>query len=185
VLTKGHDAWREEQKAGFRGGTKPSPYPEISDDEIRDTIESNQLRLIKERGADLTLFSPRAWAMAPHVGDADVAKEWAIRCNDLIARVVGFCPKPSPASGCCHSSPRPTWRTASRSWSDACIQYRGRASGARTRKLALSKENSPMRIALAGAGAFGEKHLDGMKNIHHAAVPSLEMLLAWFRKRSN
>jgi len=73
VLTKGHDAWREEQKAGFRGGTKPSPYPEISDDEIRDTIESNQLRLIKERGADLTLFSPRAWAMAPHVGDGGPA----------------------------------------------------------------------------------------------------------------
>ena len=93
VLPKGHDAWREEQKAAFKAGVPAPAYPEISDDEIRDTIESNQLRLIKERGADLTIFSPRASAMAPHVGDAAVAKEWATRCNDLIARVVGLYPE--------------------------------------------------------------------------------------------
>ena len=93
VLPKGHDAWREEQKAAFKAGVPAPSYPEISDDEIRDTIESNQLRLIKERGADLTIFSPRASAMAPHVGDAAVAKEWATRCNDLIARVVGLYPE--------------------------------------------------------------------------------------------
>ena len=93
VLPKGHDAWREEQKAAFKAGVPAPAYPDISDDEIRDTIESNQLRLIKERGADLTIFSPRASAMAPHVGDAAVAKEWATRCNDLIARVVGLYPE--------------------------------------------------------------------------------------------
>ena len=48
---------------------------------------------IKARGADLTIFSPRASTMAPHVGDEAVAKEWAIRCNDLIARVVGLFPQ--------------------------------------------------------------------------------------------
>ena len=93
VLPKGHDAWREEQKAAFKGGVAAPAYPEISDDEIRDTIESNQLRLIRERGADLTIFSPRASAMAPHVGDAEVAKAWATHCNDLIARVVGLYPE--------------------------------------------------------------------------------------------
>ena len=93
VLPKGHDAWREEQKAAFKVGVVPPPYPDISDDEIRDTIETNQLRLIRERGADLTIFSPRASAMAPHVGNAEVAKEWATRCNDLIARVVGLYPE--------------------------------------------------------------------------------------------
>jgi 4-oxalmesaconate hydratase len=72
VLPKGHDAWREEQKAAFKAGVA-APYPKISDDEIRETIEANQLRLIKERGADLTIFSPRASAMAPHVGDQSVA----------------------------------------------------------------------------------------------------------------
>lgn len=93
VLPKAHDAWREEQKAAFKAGVVCPPYPEISDDEIRETIEANQLRLIKERGADLTIFSPRASAMAPHVGDEAVAREWARRCNDLIARVVGLFPE--------------------------------------------------------------------------------------------
>ncbi|MBL0966945.1 MAG: amidohydrolase, partial [Blastomonas sp.] len=93
VLPKAHDAWREEQKAAFKAGAVCPPYPEISDDEIRGTIQANQLRLIKERGADLTIFSPRASAMAPHVGDEAVAREWARRCNDLIARVVGLFPE--------------------------------------------------------------------------------------------
>lgn len=93
VLPKGHDAWREEQKAAFKAGLPCPPYPDISDDEIRATIETNQLRLIQERGADITIFSPRASAMAPHVGDEHVAREWAVRCNDLIARVVGLFPQ--------------------------------------------------------------------------------------------
>ena len=93
VLPKGHDAWREEQKAAFKAGTTPPPYPEISDDEIRETIEANQLKLIKERGADLSIFSPRASAMAPHVGDQAVASEWARRCNDLIYRVTQLFPE--------------------------------------------------------------------------------------------
>jgi len=93
VLPKAHDAWREEQKAAFKAGQPAPPYPEISDDEIRETIEANQLRLIKERGADLTIFSPRASAMAPHVGDQSVAVKWAQVCNDLIGRVVGLFPE--------------------------------------------------------------------------------------------
>ena len=92
VLPKGHDAWREEQKAAYKAGTTPPRYPEISDAEIRETIEANQLKLIKERGADITIFSPRASAMAPHVGDQAVASEWAKRCNDLIYRVTQLFP---------------------------------------------------------------------------------------------
>ncbi|HET9510470.1 MAG TPA: amidohydrolase family protein, partial [Sphingomonas sp.] len=93
VLPKGHDAWREAQVAAYEAGEPAPPYPEITDAEIRDTIEANQLRLIKERGADLTIFSPRASAMAPHVGDEGVAIAWARACNDLIARVVGLFPE--------------------------------------------------------------------------------------------
>ena len=63
VLPKAHDEWREKQKAAFKAGTECPAYPDISDDEIRETIESNQLRLLKERGADMTIFSPRASAM--------------------------------------------------------------------------------------------------------------------------
>ena len=108
VLPKGHDAWREEQKAAFAEGRPAPPYPDITDDEIRQTIEDNQLRLIKERGADLTIFSPRASAMAHHVGDQDVSATWARHCNNLIHRVtqlfpdvfVGGCMLPqSPQAG--------------------------------------------------------------------------------------
>ena len=51
-------------------------------------MEKNQLRLLRERGADMTIFSPRASAMAPHVGDEAVSKAWARADNDLIARCV-------------------------------------------------------------------------------------------------
>jgi 4-oxalmesaconate hydratase len=92
VLPKAHDDWRQAQVAAFKAGTPCPPYPDISDDDIRETIEANQLRLLKERGADMTIFSPRASAMAPHVGDQSVAVKWAQVCNDLIARVAGLYP---------------------------------------------------------------------------------------------
>ncbi len=88
-----HNKWREEQKAAFKAGQKPPPYPPISDDEIRETIEKNQLRLIKERGADMTIFSPRASAMAHHVGNEQVSQDWTRACNDLIKRVVDLYPR--------------------------------------------------------------------------------------------
>ena len=44
-----HDAWRDAQKAAFKAGEAAPPYPAISDDEIRETIEKNQLRLIRDR----------------------------------------------------------------------------------------------------------------------------------------
>jgi hypothetical protein len=53
-----HTAWRDAQKAAFKAGEAAPAYPSISDDEIRETIEKNQLRLIKERKADHTIFSP-------------------------------------------------------------------------------------------------------------------------------
>jgi len=87
-----HTAWREAQVAAFKAGTTAPPYPVISDEEIRETLESNQLRLLRERGVDMTIFSPRASAMAPHVGDEGVATAWARANNDLIARCVTLYP---------------------------------------------------------------------------------------------
>ena len=88
-----HDQWREAQKAAFKSGGATDPaYPDISDDQIRETIEKNQLRLLRERGADMTIFSPRASAMAHHVGDEAVSQAWTRRCNDLIKRVVDLFP---------------------------------------------------------------------------------------------
>jgi 4-oxalmesaconate hydratase len=88
-----HDAFRDAQKARLKDPSLPAPvYPEISDDAIRESIEKNQLKLIKERGADMTIFSPRASAMAHHIGTEETSKEWTRRCNDLIHRVVTLFP---------------------------------------------------------------------------------------------
>ena len=87
-----HTDWRKSQLAAFAEGRAAPPYPAISDDEIRESIEQNQLRLLRERGADMTIFSPRASAMAHHEGDERVSSEWARACNDLIARVAGLFP---------------------------------------------------------------------------------------------
>ena len=65
----------------------------ISDDEIRETIEANQLRLMKERGSDLTIFSPRASFMAHHVGDFETSSTWAALCNELCYRVSQLFPE--------------------------------------------------------------------------------------------
>ncbi|RZF64153.1 amidohydrolase [Sphingomonas populi] len=87
-----HNDWRDAQKAAFKAGEATPPYPVISDDEIRETLETNQLRLLRERGADMTIFSPRASAMAPHVGDESVALAWARANNDLIKRCADLYP---------------------------------------------------------------------------------------------
>lgn len=82
-------AWRDLQIA-FADGGGSAPDPDalhITDDEIRETIEANQLRLMDERGSDITVFSPRASFMAHHIGDFAVSETWARICNDLVARV--------------------------------------------------------------------------------------------------
>lgn len=88
-----HQKFRDWQLARLKDPKLPPPLPAvISDDEIRETIETNQLKLQRERGADLTIFSPRASAMAHHIGDEATSREWTRACNDLIKRVVNFYP---------------------------------------------------------------------------------------------
>ncbi|MGH3264035.1 MAG: amidohydrolase family protein, partial [Trebonia sp.] len=89
ALTK----FRGEQLDRLKDPALPLPaQPSISDDEIRETIEANQLRVARERGHDLTIFSPRASGMAHHVPEAVTAVEWARVCNDLIYRVTTLFP---------------------------------------------------------------------------------------------
>jgi 4-oxalmesaconate hydratase len=88
-----HSAWREAQVAAYEAGTAAPDYPSISDDEIRETLEANQLRLLRERGADMTIFSPRASTMAHHIGDEAVSQAWTAVSNDLIKRVVDLYPQ--------------------------------------------------------------------------------------------
>jgi 4-oxalmesaconate hydratase len=89
-----HQKFREAQLMRIKDSTLPAATPvHISDDEIRESIETNQLRLQRERGADLTLFSPRASAMGHHVGDEPVSLAWTRACNDLVKRVVDLYPQ--------------------------------------------------------------------------------------------
>jgi len=82
-------AWRDLQIAYAEGkGEAPNPADlHISDDDIRETIEANQLKMMNDRGSDITVFSPRASFMAHHIGDFAVSETWARICNDLVARV--------------------------------------------------------------------------------------------------
>lgn len=85
--------WRKQQVAAFDSGSSwSSQAPAIGDDEIRESLESNQLRLMDDRGIDLTVFSPRASFMAHHIGDFAVSSAWARICNDLCARVADLYP---------------------------------------------------------------------------------------------
>jgi 4-oxalmesaconate hydratase len=90
----GLQAFRDAQKAHLKDPTQPLPQSvTASDDEIRESIESNQLKLLKTRGADMTIFSPRASAMAHHVGTEAISQAWTRVCNDMIKRVVDLYPE--------------------------------------------------------------------------------------------
>lgn len=87
-------AWRDRQIAAI-GDPANAPDPDelvVTDDDLRAAIEANQLRLMDERGTDLTVFSPRASFMAHHVGDFAVSSTWARICNDLVHRVSTLVP---------------------------------------------------------------------------------------------
>ncbi|GHJ36737.1 amidohydrolase family protein [Streptomyces sp. TS71-3] len=88
-------AWRERQIASLTDpAAAPDPAgPRISDDEVRESIEANQLRLMDERGIDVTVFSPRASFMAHHIGDFTTSARWAALCNDLCHRVSTLYPE--------------------------------------------------------------------------------------------
>lgn len=86
-------AFRDAQIARLDDPTRPAPeLAAISDDEIRESIENNQLRLLRERGADMTIFSPKASGMAHHIGDERTSQTWTRACNDLIHRVTTLFP---------------------------------------------------------------------------------------------
>jgi 4-oxalmesaconate hydratase len=92
---KGLQTYRDAQIAGLKD---PSHLPSkgklnISDDQIRESLESAQLKFQRERGTDLTIFSPRASAMAHHIGDATTSLHWSQHCNDLIHRACMLYPR--------------------------------------------------------------------------------------------
>jgi 4-oxalmesaconate hydratase len=89
------EAFRQRQLAAA-GDSLPLPRPDtltIPDDAIRTSIEQAQLKLQRERGTDVTIFSPRASAMAHHLGSEATSQDWSRICNDLIHRVCRLFPE--------------------------------------------------------------------------------------------
>jgi len=82
-------AWRDRQIAGLKDPSQAPKASElsISDDELRESIQANQLKKMQERGSDLTIFSPRASFMAHHIGSFETSAAWAAICNELCFRV--------------------------------------------------------------------------------------------------
>ena len=89
------EGWRASQIKALDGSSASPRRADlaISDDELRESVEKAQLRLQRERGTDLTLFSPRAMSMAHHIGKAETSSEWSRLCNDLIHRVCTLYPR--------------------------------------------------------------------------------------------
>jgi len=97
----GHYTTAPAQLGDFRGAqlarladpARPDPVlAPVSDDQIRETIEGNQLKIARERGTDVTVFSPRASGMGHHVADRQTALAWARHSNDLVHRVTELFP---------------------------------------------------------------------------------------------
>src|SRR5258708_4826809 len=86
--------WREAQIAALADQSKAREKGviHISDEDIRASVEGAQLKLQRERGPDVTIFSPRAAGMAHHIGDETTSLHWSEHCNDLIHRVCSLYP---------------------------------------------------------------------------------------------
>ena len=89
-------AFRDRQLAGL---ADPARRPtarrladlSISDEALVQSVQP-QLKLQRERGSDLTIFSPRAAGMAHHVGNAETSRVWSTISNDLIHRLTTLLP---------------------------------------------------------------------------------------------
>jgi 4-oxalmesaconate hydratase len=88
--------FRDDQIAALKSSdvTRPSgkSVRDITDDELRQSVQP-QLNFQRSRGTDVTIFSPRASAMAHHIGDFQTSADWSRHCNDLIHRVCGLFPQ--------------------------------------------------------------------------------------------
>ena len=87
--------WREAQKAAVAvdpDHVGPKGEIAVTDDEIRESLEGAQLAFQRERGTDLTIFSPRASWMGHHIGNEHTSMFWSQHQNELIRRVCDLYP---------------------------------------------------------------------------------------------
>jgi 4-oxalmesaconate hydratase len=89
-------AYRDQQKAELKKNPKHQAVKgtiNIGDDELRASVDGAQLKLQRERGTDVTIFSPRASWMGHHIGNESTSRAWTEHCNDLIYRLTRLYPK--------------------------------------------------------------------------------------------
>jgi 4-oxalmesaconate hydratase len=84
--------YREAQLADLANLSRGTVSEDIRDDQIRESLEGAQLKLQRDRGTDLTIFSPRASAMAHHLGSERANVYWSEHWNNLIYRVCQLYP---------------------------------------------------------------------------------------------
>ncbi len=91
---KAHEEYRKRQIEALKSPAATGKVQfDITDDQIRESLEKSQLKLQRERGTDLTIFSPRAGGMGHHIGNESTSKAWSERCNELIHRVCTLYPE--------------------------------------------------------------------------------------------
>lgn len=117
--------WRLKQIAGIKD---PALMPKvsdlrISDDELRESIELNQLAMMKTRGSDMTIFSPRAMYMAHHVGDFNISATWSGILNELCYRVTKLFPDHFAASAMLPQSPGVDTKTCIAEMERCVLEY--------------------------------------------------------------
>ena len=85
--------FRDKQLAGLADPARKPASTDlgISDEALIKSV-APQLKLQRERGSDLTIFSPRAAGMAHHVGTEAISQQWATVSNDIIHRLCTLLP---------------------------------------------------------------------------------------------
>jgi len=93
-------AFRDKQLAGIADPARRPATADlgIGDEQLLKSVEP-QLKMQKDRGSDLTIFSPRASGMAHHVGTEAIGIQWSRVCNDLIHRICTLLPENFAAVG--------------------------------------------------------------------------------------
>jgi len=82
---------------------KPSAADlKISDDQLRESVQRS-LKFQRERGTDVTLFSPRAGGMGHHIGTAETSAEWSQVSNDSSIASARCIPTISSHRGSCRN----------------------------------------------------------------------------------
>ena len=123
-----------------RGGPPRSGSRRSATTSCARASRANQLRILRERGGDLMIFSPKASGMEHHVPDPATAVAWARASNDLVARVAelypenfaGVCQLPQTPGGSLGRRRRraaPLRRGAAASWGPTSTPTRPAASG--------------------------------------------------------